>query len=59
MTPNGKADAGLIHRDGQVQVVGTFNDQNLLAMVHTWVPNPVYGDMLYELRYTTTRISAA
>ena len=36
---------------GKYKVVGTFDDQNLLALVHTWVPNPVYGDMLYELRY--------
>jgi glyoxylase-like metal-dependent hydrolase (beta-lactamase superfamily II) len=33
-------------------VNGTFNDQNLLELVQTWVANPVYGDMLYELRYT-------
>jgi glyoxylase-like metal-dependent hydrolase (beta-lactamase superfamily II) len=24
----------------------------MLELVQTWIPNPVYGDMLYELRYT-------
>src|SRR5881397_2403818 len=37
---------------GKYRVNGTFNDQNMLELVHTWIPNPVYGDMLYELRYT-------
>ena len=37
---------------GKYRVVGTFNDQNMLELVQTWIPNPVYGDMLYELRYT-------
>jgi glyoxylase-like metal-dependent hydrolase (beta-lactamase superfamily II) len=37
---------------GKYKVNGTFNDQNLLELVQTWVPNPVLGDMLYETRYT-------
>jgi len=52
VTPNGKATLVSFTMMGKYKVVGTFDDQNLLAMVHTWVPNPVYGDMLYELRYT-------
>ena len=52
VTPNGKATLVSFTAMGKYKVVGTFDDQNLLAMVHTWVPNPVYGDMLYELRYT-------
>ena len=31
---------------------GMFTDQNLLEYVQTWVANPVFGDMLYEIRYT-------
>ena len=52
VTPNGKATLVSFTAMGKYKVVGTFDDQNLLALVHTWVPNPVYGDMLYELRYT-------
>jgi glyoxylase-like metal-dependent hydrolase (beta-lactamase superfamily II) len=52
VTPNGKATLVSFTAMGKYRIVGTFNDQNLLNMVHTWVPNPVYGDMLYELRYT-------
>jgi glyoxylase-like metal-dependent hydrolase (beta-lactamase superfamily II) len=37
---------------GKYKVNGTFNDQNLLELVQTWVSNPVLGDMLYETRYT-------
>jgi glyoxylase-like metal-dependent hydrolase (beta-lactamase superfamily II) len=37
---------------GKYRVNGTFNDQNMLELVQTWIGNPVYGDMLYELRYT-------
>ena len=31
------------------------NDQNLLELVQTWIPNPVYGDMLYHLPYTNSK----
>ncbi|NIW24319.1 MAG: MBL fold metallo-hydrolase, partial [Gammaproteobacteria bacterium] len=34
------------------RVNGTINDQDLIEIVSTWVPNPVYGDMLFEMRYT-------
>ena len=51
VTPNGKQTLVSFTAMGKYKVVGTFDDQNLLALVHTWVPNPVYGDMLYELRY--------
>ena len=51
VTANGKATLVSFTLMGKYRVVGTFNDQNLLELVHTWVPNPVYGDMLYELRY--------
>jgi len=36
---------------GKYRVNGTINDQNLVEIVTTWVPNPVYGDMLFEMRY--------
>lgn len=52
VTQNGKATLVSFTAMGKYRVVGTFNDQNLLELVHTWIPNPVYGDMLYELRYT-------
>ena len=37
---------------GKYKVNGTINDQNLVELVDTWIPNPVYGDMDYEMRYT-------
>jgi glyoxylase-like metal-dependent hydrolase (beta-lactamase superfamily II) len=37
---------------GKYKVNGTINDQNMVELVTTWIPNPVYGDMLYEMRYT-------
>src|SRR5262245_35990787 len=37
---------------GKYRINETFNDENLLELVQTWIPNPVYRDMLYELRYT-------
>ena len=37
---------------GKYRVNGTINDQNLVELVDTWFPNPVYGDMDYEMRYT-------
>jgi glyoxylase-like metal-dependent hydrolase (beta-lactamase superfamily II) len=37
---------------GKYRVNGTINDQNLVEMTDTWFPNPVYGDMDYEMRYT-------
>ena len=37
-------------RDYKMNV--TINDQNLVELVDAWFPNPVYGDMDYEMRYT-------
>jgi len=51
ITQNGKATV-VSFMMGKYRVNGTFNDQNMLELVQTWVPNPVYGDMMYELRYT-------
>src|SRR5688572_25229641 len=41
VTPNGKQTLVSFTVMGKYKVVGTFDDQNLLALVHTWVPNPV------------------
>src|SRR5580704_8721399 len=58
----GASDAGLSQNGRKVTIVsfmigkyrvnGTINDQNLVEMTDTWFPNPVYGDMDYEMRYT-------
>jgi glyoxylase-like metal-dependent hydrolase (beta-lactamase superfamily II) len=40
---------------GRYKVNGTINDKNMVELVTTWIPNPVYGDMLYEMRYTDYR----
>jgi metallo-beta-lactamase superfamily protein len=37
---------------GKYRMNVTINDQNLVELVDTWFPNPVYGDMDYEMRYT-------
>ena len=37
---------------GKYRINGTINDQNLVELTDTWFPNPVYGDMNYEMRYT-------
>ena len=37
------------------KVNGTIDDRNLVELVGTWIPNPVYGDMDYEMRYTQYR----
>src|ERR1051326_8290924 len=47
ITQNGKATIVSFTAMGKYRVNGTFNDQNMLELVQTWVPNPVYGDMLY------------
>jgi glyoxylase-like metal-dependent hydrolase (beta-lactamase superfamily II) len=36
---------------GKYRVSGTINDQNVIEFVQTRVANPVFGDMLYEIRY--------
>jgi glyoxylase-like metal-dependent hydrolase (beta-lactamase superfamily II) len=58
----GSSDAGLSQSGRKVTIVsftmgkyrinGTINDQNLVELTDTWFPNPVYGDMDYEMRYT-------
>src|SRR5215471_18028060 len=52
ISQNGKATMASFTAMGKYRVNGTFNDENMLELVQTWIPNPVYGDMLYELRYT-------
>jgi len=37
---------------GKHRINGTINDQNLVELTDTWFPNPVYGDMDYEMRFT-------
>jgi glyoxylase-like metal-dependent hydrolase (beta-lactamase superfamily II) len=37
---------------GKYRINGTINDQNLVELTDTWFPNPVYGDMDFEMRYT-------
>lgn len=37
---------------GKTRVNGTINDQNLIELTGSWIANPVYGDMTYEMRYT-------
>ena len=37
---------------GKYKMNVTINDKNLVELVDTWFPNPVYGDMDYEMRYT-------
>ncbi len=40
---------------GKYKINGTIDDRNLVELVGTWFPNPVYGDMDYEMRYTEYR----
>ncbi|HLK50840.1 MAG TPA: MBL fold metallo-hydrolase [Bryobacteraceae bacterium] len=58
----GASDAGLSQYGRRVTIVsftlgkyrvnGTINDRNLVELTDTWFPNPVYGDMDYEMRFT-------
>lgn len=59
----GASDFGVSQFGRQVTIVsftfldkykinGTITDTNLVELVGTWIPNPVYGDMDYEMRYT-------
>jgi glyoxylase-like metal-dependent hydrolase (beta-lactamase superfamily II) len=34
------------------RINGHIDDRNMVELVGTWFPNPVYGDMDYEMRYT-------
>src|SRR5215471_3244533 len=40
---------------GKYRVTGEFDKDNLLARVITWVPDPVLGDMMVEIRYSDYR----
>src|SRR5688572_19419580 len=40
---------------GKYKINGHIDDRNLVELVGTWFPNPVYGDMDYEMRYTEYR----
>jgi glyoxylase-like metal-dependent hydrolase (beta-lactamase superfamily II) len=56
MTGNGRKATILSYVAlGKYRVNGTINDQNLVELVTTWIPNPVYGDMLYEVRHLNYR----
>jgi hypothetical protein len=56
MTENGrKATIVSYLAMGKYRINGTINDQNLVELVTTWIPNPVYGDMLYEVRHLNYR----
>ena len=37
---------------GRYRVDATINSENLLQRIHTWVPDPVLGDMNYEHEFT-------
>lgn len=37
---------------GRYRLNGTINEDHLVERVLTWVPNPVFGDMIYDHRYT-------
>jgi glyoxylase-like metal-dependent hydrolase (beta-lactamase superfamily II) len=38
--------------NGKFRVDATINKENLLQRIHTWVPDPVLGDMNYEHEFT-------
>jgi glyoxylase-like metal-dependent hydrolase (beta-lactamase superfamily II) len=40
---------------GKYRVTGEFDKDNLLSRVITWVPDPVLGDMMVEIRYSDYR----
>jgi glyoxylase-like metal-dependent hydrolase (beta-lactamase superfamily II) len=40
---------------GKYKVNGYVNEQNLLEKVETWIPNPLFGDMLVETSYSDYR----
>jgi glyoxylase-like metal-dependent hydrolase (beta-lactamase superfamily II) len=50
--PSGKVTIVSFTALGKYKVNGTINAQNMVERVQTWVPNPVFGDMVYEHRYT-------
>jgi glyoxylase-like metal-dependent hydrolase (beta-lactamase superfamily II) len=52
LSQNGRKVTIVSFTTGKYRVNGTINDQNLVELTDTWFPNPVYGDMDYEMRYT-------
>lgn len=38
--------------NGRYRVDATINKENMLQRIHTWVPDPVLGDMNYEHEFT-------
>jgi glyoxylase-like metal-dependent hydrolase (beta-lactamase superfamily II) len=40
---------------GRYRINGTINDKNLVELTTTWIPNPIYGDMLFEIRHLNYR----
>src|ERR1700726_1516605 len=52
LSQNGRSVTIVSFTIGKYRVNGTINDQNLVELTDTWFPNPIYGDMDYEMRYT-------
>jgi glyoxylase-like metal-dependent hydrolase (beta-lactamase superfamily II) len=52
LSQNGRKVTIVSFTMGKYRVNGTINDRNLVELTDTWFPNPVYGDMDYEMRYT-------
>src|ERR1700733_426703 len=52
LSQNGRKVTIVSFMIGKYRVNGTINDKNLVELTDTWFPNPVYGDMDYEMRYT-------
>ena len=52
LSQNGRKVTIVSFTMGKYRINGTINDQNLVELTDTWFPNPVYGDMDYEMRYT-------
>jgi hypothetical protein len=52
LSQNGRKVTIVSFTIGKYRVNGTINDQNLVELTDTWYPNPMYGDMDYEMRYT-------
>ena len=48
-------DDSSITVNGKYRVDATINKENMLQRIHTWVPDPVLGDMMVELRYSDYR----
>ena len=42
----------VVHRSGKNRYVGTINEQNEVAIVRTWIDNPVLGDTEVQFNYS-------